>query len=528
MRHLLFLATKKTTILSALLIGGLTSTMAQPFNVLNRGFVSNTLPTATPPPDVLRVQNGLLSHDGNPQTALNTGTPTLVGTFGANAKWIGIGAPVTPGNLLYGERTQWNEQAFIKALRQRSTTDVIKDAILEWGGGIAAQAGSEMQFRHITNPTSPTGFTRILTMRTNGNSYFGTTAPVGTQPRMGVGTTDQRGFASTTTNNMAGFFRSLANLNGTTLRGVWGTVIGGNFTGGAIYGVAGVATGTTAAGRAKYGIYGRAPVSANSYAGFFQGDVFSTSQFIGSDAKYKINVVTETNALSKILAVRPVVYNFDTIRFRDFNFSPRRQHGFIAQELQAILPEAVQTARLATQDEEGNETGSDVGLSLNYINLISILYRGIQEQQAQINELRQRLGLPPVTAASPATSVSTGPTSISGNRTADPSAETDPAATGNRISTSAGEFSVNDFKMEQNVPNPFNGSTVIRYSLPNGIRNAFIGIYNLQGTQLQRYDRLNGTSQITVNANNLQPGIYIYALVAEGQEVMSKRMVLNR
>jgi hypothetical protein len=501
--------------------------------VINRTFTSNTLVGGSP--DLIRVQNGLIGHDGNPANVV-TGAGSLLGTFNPGAKWISIGAPVTPGNLLYGERTQWNGQAFIKALRQRSTSDSTKDAILEWGGnnvipGNASQANSEMQFRYITNPTLPTGFTRILTMRTNGNSYFGINPPFSIQPRMGVSTTDQRSFTSNTTNNIAGYFRSISSLNNSFTRGVYAFANGSTFTGGLTAAVSGlVSSNTVNNNRRNYGIFGSAPVSPTaafgnpntSYAGFFQGDVYITNLQFGSDSKYKINVTPETGVLSKILATRPVSYNFDTVTFRGYNFSSRRQHGFIAQEIQAIFPEAVQNATLSLQDEEGAETATNVGLSLNYINLISILYRGIQEQQTQINELRVKLGLPPLTPANATELITAAENSID-------NAVPDVAPTAGRsISTSVGEFVATDFKMEQNVPNPFSSNTVIRYTLPNRISNAFIGVYNLQGTQLLRFDRLNGGSQVTINANTLQPGIYIYSLVAEGQEVLSKRMVVAR
>jgi Chaperone of endosialidase/Secretion system C-terminal sorting domain len=493
--------------------------------VLSRNF-STAL--ANTNPDALRVEGSLITHDGNPQTALTTGLPTFVGTFGPTAKWIGIGAPVTPGNLLYGERTQWNEQAFIKALRQRSTTDVTKDAILEWGGGIAAQAASEMQFRHITNPASPTGFTRILTMNTAGNSYFGLSPAIG-NPKLGVSTTNQFGFSSRTENNIAGYFFSNATVNSFT-RGVF-AFANGSTLGGFTAGVTGIVGNNNAANnRRNYGVFASAPVSPTatngniftSYAAFFQGDTYMTGSQYGSDAKYKINITAEVGALSKILATKPVSYNFDTVTFRAYNFSPRRQHGFIAQEIQAVFPEAVQNATLSLQDETGRETANNVGLSLNYISLISVLYRGVQEQQTQINELRQRLGLPPVTATNAAEMIAAAEKNA-GSPIAD--IELAPAR---RINTSVGEFTAADFKMEQNVPNPFSGNTVIKYTLPNKISNAFIAVYNLQGTQLLRFDRLNGGSQITINAGTLQPGIYIYALVAEGQEIISKRMVVAK
>ena len=46
--------------------------------------------------------------------------------------------------------------------------------------------------------------------------------------------------------------------------------------------------------------------------------------------------------------------------------------------------------------------------------------------------------------------------------------------------------------------------------------------------QLLRFDKLNGSSQLTINADKLQPGIYIYSLIAEGREIMSKKMVVSR
>jgi hypothetical protein len=510
----------KTSIVLALLVGS----FAVNAQVINRSFSSNTLVAGSP--DLLRVQNGLIAHDGNPVNVV-TGAGSFVGTFGATAKWIGIGAPVTPGNLLYGERTQWNEQAFAKSLRQRSTTDVTKDAILEWGGGVASQAGSEMQFRHITNPLLPAGFTRILTMNTAGNSYFGLNPVAGT-PKLGVSTTNQYGFSSTTqnslagyfttTNSIAGYFLSNANQNNAFTRGVYAVANGGTFTGftAALSGIVGGNTATN--NRRNYGVYGSAPVSPTSafgnpntsYAGFFQGDVYVTNTLYGSDAKYKTNVVTETDALTKILAVRPVTYNFDTERYKAFNFTSRSQHGFIAQELANIFPEAVQNATLSVQDETGKETATDVGLAINYVNLISVLFRGIQEQQEQINQLQTLLGV----------QGKTNLTAAEGNV-----AE---AKVNRRIITSAGEFTVTDFKMEQNVPNPFSGNTVIKYQLPNKLSNAFIGVYNLQGTQLLRFDRLNAGGQVTINANTLKSGIYIYSLVAEGQEVMSRKMVVSK
>lgn len=504
----------KATLAMTMLMVGLVAEA----QVINRTFTSNTLVNTSP--DRLRVMGGLIAHDGAPVNT-TTGAGSLVGTFAATAKWIGLGAPVTPGNLLYGERTQWDGQAFVKGLRQRSTTDVTKDAILEWGGGNANQNSSEMQFRFITNPTSPTGFTRILTMNTSGNSYFGATAAIGT-PKMGVtGNSNQYGFSSSTQNSIAGYFQSVGTQNNSFNYGVYGRAIGINSTTASFsIGVIGVATGNNT--RPNYGIYGFAPVSptsafgntSTSYAGFYQGDVYVTNLLIGSDKKYKANVKTEVDALSKIMAVRPVTYDFDTVAYKGYNFSTRAQHGFIAQELQEVFPEAVQNATLNLFAEDGKVTGTDVGLSVNYVNLISILYKGVQEQQEQINQLRELLA---------ARNVTTSNTNEPGNEARNNNAAT---AKSSVIKTNVGEFKADDFEMGQNVPNPFSASAIIRYTLPSKVTNAFIGVYSLQGTQVMRFDRLNASNQVTINSNRLAPGMYIYSLVVEGQEVMSKKMVI--
>jgi hypothetical protein len=522
--------TKKT--LAALLLAAFTTSsglMAQ--NVLSRGQNLNLLVAGSP--DVLRVQNGLLAHDGAPLNALPTGNPSNVGTFGPTAKWIGIGAPAIPGNPVYGERTQWNGQSYIKALRER-TPGGIKDALLEWGN----QAGSEMQFRFITNPASSTGFTRIQTLTDAGNSYFGTTPPAGFYgtPRLGSNTANQCGFTSTTTNNNSGMFQTAVNTNGAFGIGVFGYTSSSstnNFNYGAVgfavgsglnnrnYGVYAVASGVNTG--INYGIYANAPTAPNaglttntSYAGFFQGDVYCTGTYFGSDEKFKRNVEPEKGALDKVLKVNPVSYFYDTDKYAPLNFTDRPQHGFIAQQLQEVFPEVVQTARFSIPGDDGTEKGSETGLAVNYAGLISILFSAIQEQQQQIRELQ----------AKPVAGVNTPLTP--GAATGTSAVNETPAAVNGRIVTASGEYSAADFKLQQNSPNPFSTTTAIRYSLPANVNNAFIGVYNLQGTQLMLFNRLSGTSQVTISANTLKPGIYIYALVADGQEIMSRKMVVSQ
>jgi len=80
----------------------------------------------------------------------------------------------------------------------------------------------------------------------------------------------------------------------------------------------------------------------------------------------------------------------------------------------------------------------------------------------------------------------------------------------------------------QNTPNPFNQSTQIRFYVPETVSNALLCIYDLQGKQLkQTVITKRGYGMETVFASEFPAGIYLYALLAEGNQVDVKRMILT-
>jgi len=73
------------------------------------------------------------------------------------------------------------------------------------------------------------------------------------------------------------------------------------------------------------------------------------------------------------------------------------------------------------------------------------------------------------------------------------------------------------FLLEQNFPNPFNSSTVIKFSLPEPTF-AEVSIFDITGKEVNNTfkDFLNpGTYQIKLNLNDLSSGVYIYKLQTE-------------
>jgi len=87
-----------------------------------------------------------------------------------------------------------------------------------------------------------------------------------------------------------------------------------------------------------------------------------------SDENLKTNVETFDNALDKVMNLRGVTYDWKSSGTADF--------GFIAQEIQEVLPECV---------AEGDIMGVD------YARVSAVLVEAIKEQQAQIEDLKAKL-----------------------------------------------------------------------------------------------------------------------------------------
>jgi hypothetical protein len=95
-----------------------------------------------------------------------------------------------------------------------------------------------------------------------------------------------------------------------------------------------------------------------------------------SDARLKTNVTLLTNALQRVLALRPSNFQWGTDQIPGLSQTP--QIGLIAQEVEQIYPELVSIG------PRGYKT-------LDYARLTPILVAAVQEQQAQIMALETRL-----------------------------------------------------------------------------------------------------------------------------------------
>ena len=278
------------------------------------------------------------------------------------------------------------------------------------------------------------------------------------------------------------------------------------------------------------------PGIMGKYAGFFYGDVFMTGALtVGyinqtSDYRLKDNIRSLTNSdgcLGKIMDMNVVEYNYKQREFttnvteqdrideanREADLIARgmkpeeiaarkeernqrafwheddspmlrnKHYGLIAQELQDIYP------TLVTENQDGY-------LAVNYIEIIPLLVRSIQELNAKVEQYEN--GSAPIYKAQART--------------------TDATAVDAIVTT-----------LYQNTPNPFTESTLVQCDIAEGVAQADIYIYDMNGKQITTYPIAErGATCITIEGRSLEAGMYLYALIADGQVIDTKRMILTK
>ena len=246
------------------------------------------------------------------------------------------------------------------------------------------------------------------------------------------------------------------------------------------------------------------------YAGYFEGDVHIEGDltvdgtYPSSDIKLKKDVrIIEEDVISKLESLQVIRFKkkhpseflelSDTVDQSKIAAElvsekyTRDRIGLIAQELQLTFPEVVKEANSGF-------------LAVDYNQLIPILVKAITEQQAKIEELQTAI------ESGDALKGAAVNTSI-----ADP------------LSSDAGKST-----LFQNAPNPFTEETTISYHLSEAAGSATLFIYDMSGKQLRSYDLHDrGESQINILGGELNAGMYMYPLMADGLLVGTKQMILT-
>jgi len=157
---------------------------------------------------------------------------------------------------------------------------------------------------------------------------------------------------------------------------------------GSVYGLTG--SGTSTGTGTAYGVYGSASsTSGTAYGIYCSGNGGYTGTWSAvSDRKFKKNIADYSNALENVLKLRTVTYDMNTEEYSFMGFSSEKQIGFIAQEMEDVFPTLV-TKGVHPGDGERDEEIDYKGI--NYIGLIPVLVKAIQEQQAEIVSLKAEI-----------------------------------------------------------------------------------------------------------------------------------------
>lgn len=279
-------------------------------------------------------------------------------------------------------------------------------------------------------------------------------------------------------------------------------------------------------GTTSIGVY---PSISGTYAGYFDGNVKVTGVIDGilvstSDGDLKENMQMlsadsngEMASLEKISLLSPISYNYKDTPERTslmvtsqsdevgYVINPdelegreevtrkpdqvllKKHFGFVAQELQKVYPD------LVYENDNGN-------LAVNYTELIPVLVQAIKDLNAKVEML-------------------------SGSSAR--KARLQDVANSEETDDIASEKIVETASMDQNIPNPFTDKTDISIYLPETVKSATLYIYDLSGKQLEQHAvEGRGETAMTIRADKMDAGMYIYSLIADGKVVTSKKMIV--
>ena len=202
------------------------------------------------------------------------------------------------------------------------------------------------------------------------------------------------------------------------------------------------------------------------------------SQTISTLASYSDSLtVEEINAIIKLNQETPAIQvKKAAVRY-----------GLAADQLRNVYPE------LVYEDADGN-------FSINYVEMIPLLVQSINELNAKIAELEG-----------------------GGNGNVELMARDRDNATGIDALDDTEVLS-----LAQNKPNPFSERTTIEVTIPESTTNAALFIYDMNGKQVKQINITErGKTNVSITSEGLEPGMFLYSLIADGKIVSTKKMILT-
>ena len=223
------------------------------------------------------------------------------------------------------------------------------------------------------------------------------------------------------------------------------------------------------------------------------GYIYANGAYYGSDLRLKEDIADLQTPLKSVLSLRGVsfmlkldneVYEKSISEGNQIE-KPKRSIGFIADEVEEVVPELVKVMPDGTK-------------ALAYHLITALNVEAIKEQQGIIESMK--LEIADLKEQLKAISI-------------DPSS-----------STSSKNV------LYQNKPNPFDETTLIEYEInETNFLSGSILVFDMNGSLLKNYPiEESGKNSLSINAGELNAGMYIYTLVVNDREIQTKRMILSQ
>lgn len=270
-----------------------------------------------------------------------------------------------------------------------------------------------------------------------------------------------------------------------------------------------------------------------------------------SDDRFKVEVREDVPGLEFIKMLRPVSYRVDREKVNDaIGVTERRQkiraenpdvefltgdhyseitNGFIAQEVEAAARQL--GFEFSGVDAPRNE--NDL-YGLRYATFVVPIIKAIQEQQQQIERLSpagfetMQLELGALKEENEKMRAELNDLMAILRSLSESMQQCCSQLKENQNTSGSDRHLLPDTpRLEQNMPNPFNEHTLIRYYLPENSGESSIIITDMQGIRVKSYEiPAYGHGQVIISSGSLPPGAYVYSLIVNNQLLDSKRMVL--
>jgi hypothetical protein len=267
-----------------------------------------------------------------------------------------------------------------------------------------------------------------------------------------------------------------------------------------------------------------------------------------SDGRVKKNIQQNVPGLAFINQLQPITYNLDldaadriiqpaVIKDKDGKpIQPTQEElaartakeqvvytGFIAQDVEKIA----KSLNYNFSGVDAAKNSKDL-YGLRYSDFVAPLVKAVQElsvqndslknanaqQQAINNSLQQQLSDVKNTIAQMQSAMSQCCNSFS-------SAMQAPVASEKQVT-----IITDQARLDQNVPNPFNGSSYISYYIPQGFHSAQLMVVDISGNVLKTYTLANsGYGKQVISGSEMAAGMYAYSLLIDGKLIDTKKMV---